>query len=36
MMVFNLRKIIHPFQSKKYLRTYRNLNCNPEEYLTGH
>ena len=25
LMVFNLLKIIHPFESKKHLRTWRNL-----------
>ena len=29
LMAFNLLKIIHPFQDKKHLRTYWNLNWNP-------
>ena len=32
-MVFDLRNIIHPFQNKKYLKIWVNLNCNPQEYL---
>ena len=35
-MVFSLRKIIYPFQSKKHLGTSWNLNCNPQEYLIGY
>ena len=33
LMVFNLQKIIHPFQGNKHLGIKWNLNCNPEEYL---
>ena len=33
LMVFNLLKIIHPFESKKHLRTQWNLNFNTQEYL---
>ena len=35
-MEFNLLKIIHPFQGNNHLRTYRNLNCNPQEYLISY
>ena len=36
LMVFNFRKIIHPFQGKKYLFILQNLNWNPQEYLIGY
>ena len=35
-MLFNLYKILHPFQSKKCLKTTWNLSCNPQEYLIGY
>ena len=35
LMAFNLPKIIDPFQGKKYLKTYWNLNCNPQQYYIG-
>ena len=35
LIVFNLLKIIHPFQAKKHLRTYWNLSCNPQEYVNA-
>ena len=35
-MVFNLLKIIHPFQGKKDLSTWQNLNSSPQEYLIGY
>ena len=36
LIVFNLLKIIHPLQGKEHLRTYWNLNSNPQEYLIGY
>ena len=33
LMTYNLSKIIHPFQNKKYLKTSWNLNCNPHKFL---
>ena len=36
LMVFNLCKIIHPFENNKCLWTYRNLNWNQQEYLIGY
>ena len=33
LMMFELLKIIHPFQCKKYLRSYCNLNCNPQKFV---
>ena len=36
LVVFNLRNIIHPFQSNKYLRIYLNLNFNQQECLIGY
>ena len=36
LMVFNLLNIIHPFQGKKHLKTYWNLNSDPHKYLFGY
>ena len=36
LLVLNLCKIIHPFQSKKCLRTKWNLNWNPQKCLIGY
>ena len=33
LMVFNLLKIIHPFESKKTFRHLAKHNCNTQEYL---
>ena len=33
LMVFNLLKIIHPFESKKTFKDLVKLNCNTQEYL---
>ena len=33
LMVFNLLKIIHPFDSKKHFKDLVKLNCNTGEYL---
>ena len=35
-MALNLLKMIYPIRGKKRLRTYWNLNCNPQEYLIGY
>ena len=32
-MVFNLLKIIHPFENKKTFKDLVKLNCNTQEYL---
>ena len=33
LMVFNLLKIIHPFEIKKTFKDLVKLNCNTQEYL---
>ena len=33
LMLFNLLKIIHPFESKKTFKDLVKLNCNTQEYL---
>ena len=33
LIVFNLLKIIHPFESKKTFKDLVKLNCNKQEYL---
>ena len=35
-MMFNLWKIIDPFQGKKYLKMQWDLNCNQQAYLIGY
>ena len=33
LMLFNLLKIIHPFESKETFKDLVKLNCNTQEYL---